>query len=324
MSPQLALSDHFCVFFDVSMSPHSQNRSMLVKRRIINDKTSVLFEQALSQTSSNLSDSVEDLLDHFNAKMANIMDGIAPLKSKKVKDKQKAPWKQNPAVKLLKRECRKTERKWRKYKLQIHYDIHKDMLRTYNFEICKARQSFFSNIISRSSNNTRVLFSTVEKLTNPPSQLAPELLSTNKCNEFSSFFKGKIDKIRLNISAKLFIQHPELPATNRGKLNLMSEFNLIDYETLEKTVQILSSSTCVLDTLPTNFFKTVFHLIASDVLHIVNTSLLSGTFPKSLKTAVVKPLLKKNNLDASILNNYRPISNLPFIGKIIEKIVFNY
>jgi hypothetical protein len=135
--------------------------------------------------------------------------------------------------------------------------------------------------------------------------------------------KGKIDKIRLNISAQLQIQQPELPATNRGKLNLMSEFSLIDYETLEKTVQNLSPSTCVLDTLPTNFFKTVFHLIAADVLQIVNVSLLSGTFPKSLKTAVVKPLLKKNNLDASMLNNYRPISNLPFIGKIIEKVVFN-
>jgi hypothetical protein len=178
----LALSDHFCVFFDVSMSPHTQNTAMMVKRRIINDQTSALFEQALSLKSSQLSDS-EDLFDHFNAKMANIMDDIAPLQFKKVMDKQKAPWRQNPAVKLLKRECRKTERKWRKYKLQIHYEIHKEMLRTYNSEICKARQSFFSNIINRSSNNTRILFSTVDKLTNPPSQLAPELLSTNKCNE---------------------------------------------------------------------------------------------------------------------------------------------
>jgi len=56
---------------------------------------------------------------------------------------------------------------------------------------------------------------------------------------------------------------------------------------------------------------------------VVNASLLSGTFPKSLKTAVVKPLLKKSSLDNTILSNYRPISNLPFIGKIIEKVVFN-
>ncbi len=39
--------------------------------------------------------------------------------------------------------------------------------------------------------------------------------------------------------------------------------------------------------------------------------------------AVVKPLLKKCNLDNTMLSNYRPISNLPFIGKIIEKVVFN-
>ncbi len=42
-----------------------------------------------------------------------------------------------------------------------------------------------------------------------------------------------------------------------------------------------------------------------------------------VKTAVVKPLLKKCNLDNTMLSNYRPISNLPFIGKIIEKVVFN-
>ena len=62
-----------------------------------------------------------------------------------------------------------------------------------------ARQSFFSNIISKNMNNAQVLFSTVEKLTNPPSQLGPELVSTNKCNEFASFFKGKIDKIRQHL-----------------------------------------------------------------------------------------------------------------------------
>ncbi|XP_076607191.1 uncharacterized protein LOC143333136 [Chaetodon auriga] len=43
---------------------------------------------------------------------------------------------------------------------------------------------------------------------------------------------------------------------------------------------------------------------------------------KALKTAVIKPLLKKTNLDASGISNYRPISNLPFLGKIIERVVF--
>ena len=55
----------------------------------------------------------------------------------------------------------------------------------------------------------------------------------------------------------------------------------------------------------------------------MNLSLQSGIFPESLKMAVVKPLLKKKSLDPSVLNNYRPVSNLPFIGKLIEKVVFN-
>ena len=62
--------------------------------------------------------------------------------------------------------------------------------------------------------------------------------------------------------------------------------------------------------------------LISRMLKAVKVSLLSGTFPKSLKTAVIKPLLKKNNLDASILNNYWPISNLPFVGKMFFFFLF--
>lgn len=61
----------------------------------------------------------------------------------------------------------------------------------------------------------------------------------------------------------------------------------------------------------------------ADLLQIVNRSLTSGIFPEMLKRAAVKPLLKNRNQDASILNNYRPVSNLPFLAKIIEKVVLN-
>ena len=43
--------------------------------------------------------------------------------------------------------------------------------------------------------------------------------------------------------------------------------------------------------------------------------------PRCFKRAVVQPLLKKSNLDAASFNNYRPISRLPFISKILEKVV---
>uniref|UniRef100_A0A3B3C819 Reverse transcriptase domain-containing protein n=1 Tax=Oryzias melastigma TaxID=30732 RepID=A0A3B3C819_ORYME len=48
---------------------------------------------------------------------------------------------------------------------------------------------------------------------------------------------------------------------------------------------------------------------------------MTGIVPSFLKTAAVKPILKKPGSDPNILSNYRPISNLPFISKILEKIV---
>ncbi len=43
--------------------------------------------------------------------------------------------------------------------------------------------------------------------------------------------------------------------------------------------------------------------------------------PKPFKLAVIKPLIKKPKLDPCELANYRPISNLPFMSKILEKVV---
>ncbi len=77
----------------------------------------------------------------------------------------------------------------------------------------------------------------------------------------------------------------------------MSIFEAIDSKILKEIVQHLKSSTCYLDTLPTSFFKSVLNCLETDLLEVVNASLLSWTFPNSLKTAVVKPLLKKRNLD---------------------------
>lgn len=43
---------------------------------------------------------------------------------------------------------------------------------------------------------------------------------------------------------------------------------------------------------------------------------------QSVKTAVMKPLLQQSNLDTNISSNHRPISNLPFFRKVLEKAVF--
>ena len=57
------------------------------------------------------------------------------------------------------------------------------------------------------------------------------------------------------------------------------------------------------------------------MLNIVNLSLMTYVVPPSFKSAVVKPPLKKPHLDPGSLNNYQPVSELPFFSKVLEKVV---
>ena len=57
------------------------------------------------------------------------------------------------------------------------------------------------------------------------------------------------------------------------------------------------------------------------VTDIVNESLSTGVFPTCLKHSLIRPLLKKQDLDRENLKNYRSIANIPFLSKVIEKAV---
>lgn len=78
----LALSDHFCVFFDVHLSRHLQSRFMTNTKGAINENTARLFEHVLSQTSSNIK-LCWWLPGQFNPLMTHIMDDTVPPKEKK-------------------------------------------------------------------------------------------------------------------------------------------------------------------------------------------------------------------------------------------------
>ena len=54
---------------------------------------------------------------------------------------------------------------------------------------------------------------------------------------------------------------------------------------------------------------------------IVNLSLVEGRIPAQMKRAIVRPLLEKTGLDHDDLRNYRPVSNLSFLSKLLERVV---
>ena len=83
------------------------------------------------------------------------------------------------------------------------------------------------------------------------------------------------------------------------------------------------SKSCDLDPIPTELVKKCISITAPAITGIINNSLSSGVVPLELKRAVILPTLKKVNSDKETLQNYRPISNLPFLGKTIERVGFS-
>ena len=89
-------------------------------------------------------------------------------------------------------------------------------------------------------------------------------------------------------------------------------------------VKIFSEKTltkCDLDPVPASVLKTCFPIILPTLTLVTNVSLKNGVMPYALKVAVLKPLLKKQDADFEQLQNFRPISNLTFVSKLIEKAV---
>src|SRR5260221_3804291 len=86
---------------------------------------------------------------------------------------------------------------------------------------------------------------------------------------------------------------------------------------------ILSSpnKTCYLDPIPTWLVAATASELAPFIALLVNSSLTPRCFPSSFKSAVVTPVLKKSNLDPFDISNYRPISNLSFLSKLLERVV---
>ena len=102
----------------------------------------------------------------------------------------------------------------------------------------------------------------------------------------------------------------------------LQRFTTIGQEELNKLIIASKPTTCLLDPIPTKLLKEVLPVVVeAPLLNIINSSLSLGHVPRIFKLAVIKPLIKKPQLDNNNLANYRPISNLPFMSKILEKVV---
>ncbi|KAL5261774.1 hypothetical protein ACHWQZ_G007466 [Mnemiopsis leidyi] len=74
------------------------------------------------------------------------------------------------------------------------------------------------------------------------------------------------------------------------------------------------------DLLPHQLYKENIEILKPALLKLINLSLSTGNV-EGVKLADIIPLLKDDSLDPNVLKNYRPVSNLCFLGKLIERVV---
>ena len=83
----------------------------------------------------------------------------------------------------------------------------------------------------------------------------------------------------------------------------------------------MHKTTCSSDPFPTRLLMSHIHAIVPILQHIVNLCLTPGDFHISCKSSIVIPLIKMLGLDREMLKNYRPVSNLSFLSKVIERVI---
>ena len=136
-------------------------------------------------------------------------------------------------------------------------------------------------------------------------------------NRFSNYFETKIDNIRNGF--KINVTANDQPPLNQ--YTTLHQFRLALPEELIELITSYSNKSCELDTILTWLLKDCINELLPLIMSIINNSISTGIFPSQFRQAIVRSLLKKNDLDPEILKNYRPVSNLNFISKIIEKVI---
>ena len=127
----------------------------------------------------------------------------------------------------------------------------------------------------------------------------------------------KIEKIRINFTDDVH-NMPDIKSPTVK--SLMTCFELATADEVRKLIIISPSKTCDLDL---GLLKSCLDVLLVSVTQLVNLSLISDVFPDIFKTSHVMPLLKKPSLSIDDMKNYRPVSNLNFVSKIIEKVIAN-
>jgi hypothetical protein len=152
---------------------------------------------------------------------------------------------------------------------------------------------------------------------------------SHKADDFQTFFLSKVSSVRSAAAARATTTtgpptsddgSARLPPAGRPGLPMLSAWSEVTTEEVRRVVMAAPAKSCSLDPIPTFLLREYIDIILPYLTAMVNKSLQEGHLPTSQKSAVVTPLLKKPSSEPDDLKNYRPVSNLTFVSKLVERV----
>ena len=149
----------------------------------------------------------------------------------------------------------------------------------------------------------------------PHSDSAADLASA-----FSGFFTEKISGIRVDLGRVPlggeflvdFSDHVDVAST-------LQNFHRVDSDSVCGIIRKLNKTHCQLDPINVSKIPLAYETVSPFVTKIINKCFEESSFVLSEKESLIHPSLKKPGLDCENMANYRPVSNLTFLSKIIER-----
>ena len=230
------------------------------------------------------------------------------------------PW-YNDSIRATKCLIRQLERRWRTTGLEcdrLAYCLQRQLVVS---SIHRAKLKYHMCQIADVSGDQKKLCKIVAKLVHTDHDTPlPTCDSFDALVEqFSDFFSENISKIRCEFTPS--VSNVDIYTAGKSQTCLLNAFEPAAETEIGILLKSSTVKSCELDPIPTWLLRDC----APDIIHvlttIVNMSLRTGVMPSHLKRAHVRPIIKKPGLDKDILNNYRPVSNLPYLSKTIERVV---
>jgi hypothetical protein len=220
------------------------------------------------------------------------------------------PW-YDDTCRAARRRCRRAERKAIQH--PEFADDARAELKSYRALVRLKRADFWRHTVESQRNRPRLMWQSIDKLMGRGHS---HTTSNITADEFHRFFVDKVAKVRDST-----IDAPD-PSNNTDSPDCIFDcFRPVERDDVIKQIMVLPDKQCASDPMPIWLLKACAGDLAHFLCQLFNASLRTGVFPRTFKSAYVTPILKKTGLAEDDAKNYRPISNLSVVSKLLERLV---